>query len=551
MVFLEKKKKKGRIYWYATERKMVNGVVKRTWQEYLGTAEKIRECARRSKDLPHIKLKSFQYGKTSALLAVSDELNFVETVNKHTNKKKIEGLSVGEYLLLNIIGRGDGALSENALQKWFNKSALSTLWKFPHQLSCQNFLNHYKYIDQETSRKIEDDLCAALIEMGLTPQLLFLDESNWFTYIEKGEEIPQKGKSKQFRYDKNLVSLGLAVSEDNVPFMHETYEGNTHDSKIFPRLLDTLTERLRNLEITTKNLVLVFDKGNNSEVNINDVLSDMHIVASAKPDQARDLLRIPLDKYKYLYTNPKGHKIYGYRTQYEFFGREFTTVVAYSDASHKKQMGSYEKRKSKILEKFADLKRRLGSNRGKGRDKSSVEREVNGIIHKDFRAIIGYKVGDIPEGKKKPSLVYWIKDAEKERYDGFGKMVIFTDKDRWHSEKIVKTYNQKSLVEDDFKLLNDVLLVPIGPINHHKDDNIRVHTFLCVIGLLFYRYLAYRCKHFHISLKRLVEELSGIRIALAENKAKSGKIELVVEEMDSTQARLFSHLNLGKFITAG
>jgi len=26
---------------------------------------------------------------------------------------------------------------------------------------------------------------------------------------------------------------------------------------------------------------------------------------------------------------------------------------------------------------------------------------------------------------------------------------------------------------------------------------------------------------------------------------------LVVEEMDSTQARLFSHLNLGKFITAG
>ena len=551
MVFLEKKKKKGHIYWYATERKMVNGVVKRTWQEYLGTAEKIQECVRRSKNLPHIRLKSFQYGKTAALLAVSDELNFVETVNKHTNKKTIEGLTVGEYLLLNIIGRCDGALSENALQKWFKKSTLSTLWKFPHQLSCQNFLNHYKYVDKETSRKIEDDLCAAMIEMGITPHLLFLDESNWFTYIEKGEELPKKGKSKQFRYDKNLISVGLAVSEDNVPFMHETYEGNTHDSKIFPRLLDTLTERLRNLEITTKNLVLVFDKGNNSEVNIEDVLSDMHIVASAKHEQARDLLRIPLDKYKYLYTNPKGHKIYGYRTQYEFFGREFTTVVAYSDASHKKQMGSYEKRKSKILEKFADLKRRLESNRGKGRDASSVEREVNGIIYKDFRAIIGYKIGEIPEGKKKPSLAYWIKDKELERYDGFGKMVIFTDKDRWHSEKIVKTYNQKSLVEDDFKLLNDAFLVPIGPINHHKDANIRVHTFLCVTGLLFYRYLAYRCNTFHISLKRLVEELEGIRIALAENKAKSGKIGLVVEEMDSTQARLFSHLNLGKFITVG
>jgi len=73
---------------------------------------------------------------------------------------------------------------------------------------------------------------------------------------------------------------------------------------------------------------------------------------------------------------------------------------------------------------------------------------------------------------------------------------------------------------------------------------------MSVTGLLFYRYLAYRCKHFHISLKRLVGGgLAGIRIALAENKVKSGKIGLVVEEMDSTQARLFSHLNLGKFIT--
>ncbi len=34
---------------------------------------------------------------------MSGELNFVETVNRHTNKKKIEGLTVGEYFLLNII----------------------------------------------------------------------------------------------------------------------------------------------------------------------------------------------------------------------------------------------------------------------------------------------------------------------------------------------------------------------------------------------------------------------------------------------------------------
>lgn len=548
MVFLEKKKLKGNTYWYASERSLVDGKIKRTWQEYLGTTETIIECIRKSKELPHIKLKSSQYGKTAALLSISDELNFIDIVNKHTNKKQIEGLTVGEYLLLNIIGRCDGTLSENAMQKWFDKSSLSILWKFPHKLSCQNFLNHYKYIDHETSKKIEDDLCKVLIEKRITPRILFLDETNWFNYIKKGEELAQNGNNKQYRNHMKQVCMGLVVSEDNIPFMHEVYEGNKHDAKIFPELVNTLTERLTNLKITTEEMILVFDKGNNSEINIEDVMSKMHIVASAKPNQAEDLLNIPFEDYKHLYTNSHGNKIYGYRIKYKFFGQEFTTVILYNEASHKKQKKSYEQRKTKIWEKLEDLKRRLASNRGKERDKSSVEREVNDIIPKDFRSVFSHKVGEIPDGKKKPGLEIWIKrEVEELRFAAFGKTIVFTDMHTWHSEKIAKTYNQKYLVEDDFKLLNDVLLVPIGPINHHKDFNIRAHIFLCIIGLIFYRYLAWKCRHLQLSLRQLVEELGGIRLALVQGKM-GGNVGLVVEEMDAKQARLFSLLDLGKFI---
>jgi transposase len=548
MVSLKKKKIKGHSYWYAVEMARVDGKPKQVWQKYLGTAEKIIELKEKSEKLPQIKLKSFQYGKTAALLSISDELNFIDIVNKHTNKKQIEGLTVGEYLLLNIIGRCDGALSENAMHKWFDKSLLSILWKFPHKLTCQNFINHYKYIESETSKKIEDDLCKILIEKGITPQILFLDETNWFNYIKKVEELAQNGNNKQYRNHMKQVCMGLTVSEDNIPFMHEVYEGNRHDAKIFPELLDALTERLTNLKITTEEMILVFDKGNNSEINIEDVVSKMHIVASAKPNQAEDLLNIPVAAYKYLYTNSHGNKIYGYRKKYEFFGQEFTTVVLYNEASHKKQKKSYEERKAKIWEKLEDLKRRLNSNRGKERDKSSVEREFNDIIPKDFRSVIGHKVGNIPKGKKKPDLEIWIKsDVEELRYAAFGKTIVFTDMHIWHSEKIAKTYNQKYLVEDDFKLLNDVLLVPVGPINHHKDFNIRTHIFLCIIGMIFYRYLAWKCKHLRLSLRLLVEELGGIRLALVQGKT-GGKVDLVVEEMGAKQARLFSLLDLGKFI---
>ena len=90
-----------------------------------------------------------------------------------------------------------------------------------------------------------------------------------------------------------------------------------------------------------------------------------------------------------MYTNPQGNRIYGYRTKHVFFGQEFTTLVLYNEASYKKQMKSHEERKAKIREKLTDLKIRLESNRGKERDKSSVGREINDIIHKDFRALFG------------------------------------------------------------------------------------------------------------------------------------------------------------------
>jgi len=98
----------------------------------------------------------------------------------------------------------------------------------------------------------------------------------------------------------------------------------------------------------------------------------------------------------------------------------------------------------------------------------------------------------------------------------------------WHSKKIAQTYNQKYLVEDDFKLLNDMLLVPVGPINHHTDFNIRTHIFLCITGMIFYRYLAWKCKHLGLSLRQLVDELDEIRIALAQEKS-GVNVEMVSE----------------------
>src|SRR3989304_798286 len=553
MPSLKKKLIKGHIYWYAVEMARINGKPKQVWQMYLGTAEKIIEVMKGSEDKhkPYASFKSFQYGKIAAMLQISEELKFIEIVNKHTDKKLMAGLTVGEYLLLDIIGKSSSISSENGLEEWFKNSALSILWKFPHKLSCQNFLNHMGYIDQATIKNIEIDISRILIEKGIKPSILYLDESNWFTYGDNytnKSDLLKKGFNKKHRYDKNQVGVALVTNEDNIPFMHETYAGNIHDSTEFPELIDGIVNYLTDLKINTEDITLVFDKGNNSTDNIGKLISKMSFVASAKFDQAEDLLDIPLEDFKHIYTNSKDHEIYGSRTKYTFFGKEFSTIITYNKATYTLQKESYLSSKAKILAKLTDLKRRLESDRGKERDKSSVEREISDIIIKDFRSIIGYEVSDIPKGKKKPKIKFWTrKTKEKKREKSFGKIIIFTDKSDWHSKKIVQTYNNKYLVEDDFKLLNDELLVPIGPIYHRKDFNIRVHVFLAIVGLLFYRYLAWKTKKFNLTLKKLIDHLSQIRIALVMDKT-SNKSDIIVEEMTSIQASLFSFLDMGKYI---
>jgi len=107
----------------------------------------------------------------------------------------------------------------------------------------------------------------------------------------------------------------------------------------------------------------------------------------------------------------------------------------------------------------------------------------------------------------------------------FGKQTIFTDMHSWSAEQIVRTYNQKYLIEDDFKWLNDELIVPMAPFYVWKDESIRIHAFLCVTGLLMLRYTLWKIKELTAKMdlkgRKPLEELKQIRIALVKEEGGS------------------------------
>jgi transposase len=397
-------------------------------------------------------------------------------------------------------------------------------------------------------RQIEEKLAVKLLQHGIKPTTIFWDTTNVFTYIESGEKLPQRGRSKQKRNDKNLVTFGIAESDENIPLMHETYPGNAQDAKLFPEIIDKLVDRLRNLKINTHDMTLVFDKGNNSDDNIDKILENMHVIGSVKRNQVKPLMEIPLSEYKFLYKSSKVNEVYGYRTKYQLFGREFTIVISYNSKSHKKKEKKYEENKKKILEELAELKKKAEREHGKGKKitRKGLCTNANKIIPNDLTTIFRYSIPD--EGKI--SFEYWVDEvAEKEFQKSFGKIAVFTDLNS-SSIDIVRTYFGKNLVEDDFKFLKDKLLIPVPPFFMRKDRRIRVHVFLCVVGMLFYRYLARKVKFAGVSIKELEHQLESIRVAFLKDK-DSNKIHLVIEEMNPIQAKLFSVLGLSDFLVKG
>ena len=79
-----------------------------------------------------------------------------------------------------------------------------------------------------------------------------------------------------------------------------------------------------------------------------------------------------------------------------------------------------------------------------------------------------------------------------------------------------------------------------------KPDLRNVRFLLLVVQYVKISRLHY-FENLHMSLKQFVEELEEIRIALVKDE-KGNKARLVIEEMDTKQAKLFFQLDLGKFI---
>lgn len=538
--YLSKRIIKGNIYWYACRNIWTPRGSRVAEQIYLGSANAIVNKMKEDQ-LSNITLKGYRYGRVAALLSIAEELHFHDIVNKCVEKTK--GLSPEELLLLVPLGKFEHQKSKLKTVEWYQKSYLPYYFSLPKKISEDALYRILDKLDEETQERICDEFGLRLKELGLTPSKIILDYTNFATYIEKGEELPQKGISKDGKRGQNLVGLALAVTDQNIPFLYEAYEGNKPDAKLLPQIVDKITIRLKELTIPCEDIVLIFDRGNNSTDNIDIVLEkEMHIIGGVKRNQIEALFKIPVEKFEYLYESYKNNKVYGYKTKQKLFGREFTCVITYNKKLEERQKKTFEENKKKVLKELREIDGKL-KRKGCGRKLTvaGAVRLAKKLIPDDIASVVSVEI------ENNRFVWEWNKKNEKKLLATFGKQVLFTDLHGWETKDIVMAYHGKSMIEGDIKMMKNALVLPIPPINHRKDNRIKAHVFLCVIGILMFRYMMWKIEGLGLTDEEVLEALDGIEISLIQDK-KRHRMRWIVNQLDLHQATIFTRLGLERFL---
>ena len=457
----------------------------------------------------------------AAAWSLAQRLQLVSLIDRHVPKRR-QGASVGQYLVLAALNRLTSPRSKTQMAHWYQQTALRRWLPLSRkQLRSQRFWDAMEAVDERAIGKIEADLSRQLVEgFGIDVRCLCFDCTNFDTFIDSRttSELAQRGHAKSKRADLRVVGLALLVSTDfNIPLFSRIYPGNQPDSVTFGSVTEELIERYRVLAKNLEHVTLVFDKGNNSEENLEGLVpSRYHVVGSLVPAQHRDLLDVSLDRFQ-TFEDSRLEGVTAFRTSKKVLGRDWTLIVTHSQELLDGQLRGITQVLRKRRRALAELQRKLKRSqepgaKGKGYTLKSLKAHAQNLssgqyIQKILRV-------EIRRQRGKLQLNYHTDGhaLEKLTATSLGRRILFTDNHEWATEEIILAYRSQHHVEAAFRTMKNPYFVGWEPMYHWTDQKIRVHALYCVMALTLAGLLHREARRagLDLSLEAVCEELSSI-----------------------------------------
>ena len=564
---LEKKRINGHYYYYYSKWGWIGGRCRRLWQKYLGKPDDILHAVEGSGPTPTY-AEVFHFGLSETLVKECRLAKIIDKVDAHCPKRQ-QGLSVGAYLAIAAFNRAMEPLSKSAMFDWL---ATTTLRRhFPHAsktaLASQRFWDHMGHLEADMTRTIWKDIITDVIAReAMTLDAVCYDGTNFYTFIDTFNarcDIAKRGKNKQGRANLRQVSSALFChAESQVPLYYEVYDGNRHDAKQFPVMIEHFHQFLRDTFGTTSHtpqLTLIFDKGNNSKDNfaLVDTLK-LHYVGSIKLSQVKDLATLSNQDSRWIPCQTLGlEQTKCFRVTQDIYGKTRTLLVTYNANLFETQCLTLHNDITKAMTELSALRQKLQDRAagliqgGKCPTVASITKQCQAMLSRPYmKQIMTYTVNK--DDQDIPQLDYDIDhDVIKQLSDTYlGKNILLTDRAQWHDEQIIAAYRSQFHIENVFKDMKDRDIGSWWPLYHWTDQKINVHSLYCTIAVLLRALAHRRVKQggIDISMKRLLAELDEIKevIVLYPRKrgAKMAPQHTVLSKTSELQQSLLSILGI-------
>jgi len=530
----------------------------KTKSTYLGTAKSI---INRLQEIPDpIEIHHRSFGFVSAIYLTAEEIGLTDLLKKYI-PGKCYGIPIWKFFILSIINRLDKPSSKEKIGAWAKSTILPDILKFnPKYIHSKSFWaatdevlsekelkekrqkidssidDIFAQLDDKVFQIIEKELFTNLKnKCNLSYELLFYDTTNFFTYIEDPcrSALAMPGHNKEGRHSQKQIGLILCVeSSFGIPLFHKVYKGNAHDSKTFTQIMGEFLSYLKEVYKQVDELVLIFDKGNNSEEIFSQLDGKIKWIGSLVLSNFLDLVEIPLEKYTATWKTYKHYEL-----EKEVMGINCLLVMTYHKSLAIKQEHSLQKGISK-LKKQAKTK----WNEYK-RQPKKVPKGIVNLINKN-------RFGKYIEPEYKNSQLEFNLTSEvdnKRKY--FGKTLLFTSDLSAKSSWIIDSYHDKDKVEKGFQTLKDPDLIRWRPMHHWTDTKIVAYGFCCIMSLVIIRVMQNKLMSSGIEMSATVlkEELQDLREVIMIYNKNTAKTR--ISHQSSIQKKIWEIFDLDRVVS--
>lgn len=557
MAHIHKKIKKGRPYYYVRETGRVKGKTKVLNQVYLGSPEKILQMATEAKAsaMPS-KIQSQEFGALWLAHLVESDIDVAGLIDDLISQKpNKDEPSVGEYFLYAIYNRMIDACSKRALPAWYKHTAIQHIRPVDIQkLTSQMYWQKWDQVGDEQLRLIATEFLRRVAKLEQPSSDCFMfDTTNYYTFMASHtpSELAKRGKNKEGRNWLRQIGVALLVCRNKrLPLFYREYEGNRHDSKVFPQVMDDVFTAMREIVGKQSRVTVVFDKGMNAEENIAaiDANEQINFITTYSTYFSEDLVHVDLSKFTPVDTrkNRKLHeygrdedRLVAWRTTGEYWNRQRTVVVTYNPITATKQRFSFEKKMLRLQEILFDFQTKVNQGVPHWRNKTQVLARYNDTCAQLHIAADLYTV-EVYENGNGLRMNFRKNHYRIGRHiDRFGKNIIITDNADWSTDDIVNASLDRWTVEDGFRQSKNDDLVAMMPFRHWTDSKIKCHIFTCIAAYALLRLIEIKLRRGGLTLTaqaamKQMSQLHSVLMWLPKRK----KPERMLEEPDDEQAQI-------------